>query len=268
MSFYSIFDIILNQYSSLNFNLFGGEGSFYINGNKTYIFYNPEINIHVKKVYKNKKYYDNELKNIDILDNLDTTFLYHSNILDRGIINRYRLINEYESIIKPLTDIQKILSKDVYYYIDAEYNGNNLNYFNNTLRKEITPEEVTIFTNNYIDFLLNILLLLNDGTKYIVYGDIHGGNICYKKEEHYTFKIIDLGQIKIINGDTLCSDRDIEMQFQSLCGTINIICGLRRTQIFSDLTDLVSNKSFHEKTYSDVLIEFIDILNRRQFEYI
>jgi len=203
----------------------------------------------ITKIYYRAKYYDIEIQKYRIFDLVDSEHRYHCNVYSHGnnLIPTHYLSNELKQ------NIQKIDFEKQYAYIDMEYVGEtigspNTNTSNPKLRKAI------------LEFFIKVLQLQND-EGYLVHGDPHAGNICYKIDTNgeYIIKYIDITQLELVPGNQIITSGNdsynIRAQFSSLIGTIRHIFGYDNP-IANELTNIkrVGN------TYESVLHEVLEVL--------
>jgi hypothetical protein len=203
----------------------------------------------VTKLYLNEKLYNKELESYRKFTEVDPGYLYHCRVFANGLLK----FGEIETNLgRKATELKS--GKD-YYYIDIEYAGDTLGDSNPSV---FTPE----FKNQFLRFLINVLNLRNQSGEYLVHGDPHGGNICYKVSNAGDFLIryIDItSAIFVPPNEIVRSNTEISFQFSSLIGCVRTVFGFS-SGIANNLVAL--SMSMKEKSYETVVKQFIDILSQ------
>lgn len=204
----------------------------------------------ITKIYYKKRYYDIEKSKYNIFDSVDPGYKYHSQIYSHGelIPSTYLSDDLKEKIKKIEVDKPQV-------YIDMEYAGETLGSIQDTsdpkLRKAV------------LLFFIDVLQLQNDEGLYLVHGDPHPGNICYKIDSNgdYIIKYIDITQLELNPGNKeIKSDNDsynIRAQFSSLLGTMRHVFGYVDNQIANKLSGIEKIGN----TYKNVLGQVLRVLH-------
>lgn len=203
----------------------------------------------VTKLYSNERLYNTELESYRRFTELDPNYLYHCRVFANGLLK----FNEIESSLgRKATELK---SGNDYYYIDIEYAGETLG--------ESDPNVFTTeFKNQFIQFLINVLELRNERGEYLVHGDPHAGNICYKtmNDGKLLIRYIDItSAIFVPPNEIVRSNTEITFQFSSLVGCVRTVFGFS-SAIANRLSSV--SMSMKEKSYETGLRQFIDILNQ------
>jgi hypothetical protein len=201
----------------------------------------------ITKLYHNEKIYNKEKSSYALFDSVDPTHKYHCQIFSSGLLEPAVLHSKLKQEIRGLN-----LNKS-YYYIDMEYAGNTLG---SITHKDNIPK----IKEAFIRFLIDVLNLRTNDGKYLVHGDPHPGNICYKMDDkgNYIIKYIDITNMDAVSPDTIIkSGSDITRQFASLLGGTRILFGFSN-KITDTLLPIVM--SAPERKYEDVLNEIINVL--------
>jgi len=214
--------------------------------------YYPSIigrNDAVTKLYLNERLYNKELESYRKFTEVDPNYLYHCRVFANGLL-------KFEEIEVNLGRKASELNfgKD-YYYIDIEYAGETIGDANPNV---FTSE----FKNKFIDFLINVLKLRNKEGKYLVHGDPHPGNICYKTIDggKMLIRYIDITTAMFVPPDEVVrSNTEIVFQFASLLGCVRTVFGFT-SEIANSLLRL--NMTITGKSYETVVTQFIDILSQ------
>lgn len=204
----------------------------------------------VTKLYHSEKLYNTEKNSYSLFDSVDPEYKYHSQIFSFGVLNPQEI---RDKILQPIRDINYNKS---YFYIDMEYAGKNIGNIDQI-------DNNLAFQTSFLQFIINVLNLQTQGSQsqYLVHGDPHPGNICYKKDSHgnYIVKYIDITNVGLVNPDTIiASGTDITRQFSSLMGATRIIFGFVN-KITDQLLPIVM--SAPGRKYSDVVHDIVDTLN-------
>lgn len=212
--------------------------------------YYPSIigrNDAVTKLYLNERLYNKELESYRKFTEVDPDYLYHCRVFANGLLK----FEEIEhNLGRNATELNA--GKD-YYYIDIEYAGETIGNANPSV---FTSE----FKNKFIHFLINVLKLRNKNEEYLVHGDPHPGNICYKTIDggQYLIRYIDITTaIFVLPSEIVRSNTEITFQFASLLGCVRTVFGFN-SSIANNLLKL--NMTMKDKSYETVVTQFIDIL--------
>jgi len=238
-----------------NINKIGGFKNGYICESEGCIFHPSLINgSHdgVTKLYHNERIYNKEKESYDLFDSVDPMYKYHCKIISNGILTPDELRGKVNN------DFRELNMNKSYYYIDMEYAGKTIGSINNKDDKKNIKEK-------FIPFLINVLNLTTNDGKYLVNGDPHLQNICYKKDNNddYIIKYIDITNVEAVSPDTIIkSGTDITRQFSSLIGGLRIVFGFSN-KIVDELLPIVM--AAPERKYVDVLNEIINVLQNAIF---
>jgi len=201
----------------------------------------------VTKLYLNENIYNKELESYRKFTEVDPDYLYHCRVFANGLLK----FNEIESNLgRKATELKS--GKD-YFYIDIEYAGDTIGDSNPNV---FTPE----FKNQFVRFLINVLSLRNQNGYYLVHGDPHAGNICYKTNDggQFLIRYIDItNAIFVPPNEIVRSNTEISFQFSSLVGCIRTVFGFS-SSLANNLTGVTM--SMKEKSYETVMRQFIDVL--------
>lgn len=202
----------------------------------------------VTKLYNTEQIYNKEITSYGLFDNVDPMYKYHCRIFSTGILTPDELTTKINK------DISKLNKNKSYYYIDMEYAGIPIGSITNT----VDVDQVKI---KLITFMLDVLNLQTNDGQYLVHGDPHSGNICYKIDENneYIIKYIDITNLELVSPDTeIKPASDITRQFSSLMGTIRNVFGFSN-RITDELLPIVMNAPGQK--YASVLNEITMILS-------
>jgi hypothetical protein len=201
----------------------------------------------VTKLYHTEGMYNKEKESYDLFNLVDPEYKYHCKILTTNIITPDELKCKVKS------DFRELNMNKSYYYIDMEYAGTPIGSISN-------EDDILKIQEAFIQFLINVLNLKTNDDKYIVHGDPHPGNICYKKDnnDNYIIKYIDLTNVEQVSPDTIIqSGSDIMRQISSLMGCLRIMFGFSN-KIVDQLLPIVMVAQ--GRKYVDVLNEILYVL--------
>ena len=201
----------------------------------------------VTKLYNSERIYQKELSSYNLFRQVDPNYIYHCRIYSDGVLEPSEI---QEKIGHLNTNFNPNKS---YYYIDIEYAGETVSKIPIS---DITKE----FKLKFLEFFINVLQLKNSENNYLVHGDPHAGNICYKNIEPNTYLIryIDITSIFFVPSDEIIrSNTDITRQFSSLVGNMRHIFGFTN-KIVDDLMPIVM--SLQGKKYGEVVNNIIQVL--------
>lgn len=206
----------------------------------------------VTKLYNNEKIYNKELESYSLFTSVDSNYHYHCEIFSNGLITSDELKNKFEIFPRHLK-----MDKS-YFYIDMEYAGETIG--------NISESDVTKgFKLSFLQFLINVLSLRNNEGKYLVHGDPHGGNICYKvynsnDRNEYIIKYIDITNLIFVDPDKIIELKtEVTYQFSSLIGNLRHIFGFSNV-IVDELMPLVM--SLPGRKYDEIVNTIIKILEK------
>lgn len=201
----------------------------------------------VTKLYNSERNYQKELNSYNLFTSVDSSYIYHCRVHSYGILQPSEIqekIGHLNTSFNP---------NNSYYYIDIEYAGEIVSKI---LISDITKE----FKLKFLEFFINVLQLKNDEGNYLVHGDPHAGNICYKNIEPNTYLIryIDITSILFVPPDEIIrSNTDITRQFSSLIGNMRHIFGFTN-KIVDELMPIAM--TLQGNRYEVVLDRFIEVL--------
>ena len=214
--------------------------------------YYPSIigrNDAVTKLYLNERLYNKELESYRKFTQVDPDYLYHCRIFANGLLK----FEEIElNLGRKATELN---SGKEYYYIDIEYAGETIGDANPSV---FTAE----FKNTFINFLISVLKLRNKDGEYLVHGDPHPGNICYKTIDggQFLIRYIDITTAMFVPpNEVVRSNTEISFQFASLLGCVRTVFGFSSV-IANNL--LALNMTMKGKSYETAVMQFIDILSQ------
>lgn len=201
----------------------------------------------VTKLYNSERIYQKELNSYNLFTGIDPSYIYHCRVYSYGILEP----SEIQEKIGHLNTSFNL--NNSYYYIEIEYAGETVGKIPIS---DITKE----FKLKFVEFFINVLQLKNSDGNYLVHGDPHAGNICYKKIDpnSYLIRYIDITNVFFVPPDEIIrQSTDITRQFSSLVGNMRHIFGFTN-KIVDDLMPIVM--SLQGKTYGEVVNSIIQVL--------
>lgn len=203
----------------------------------------------VTKLYNSEKIYQKELSSYTLFTQVDPNYLYHCRVYSNGLLKP----SEIQEKIGHLNTNLNFNLNNSYYYIDIEYAGE-------TVGKMPISDVTKEFKLTFLEFFINVLQLKNTEGHYLVHGDPHAGNICYKNVEpnSYLIRYIDITNVMFVPPDEIIRpSSDITRQFSSLVGNMRHIFGFTN-KIVDDLMPIVM--SLQGNRYDEVVNNIIRVL--------
>jgi hypothetical protein len=208
----------------------------------------------VTKLYHSERIYNKEKESYNLFEEVDPNFRFHCRIFSSGILTPEQL---REKLGREIREIRELKEDKSYFYIDMEYAGTPIGSIKDADNTPILKEAL-------INFMINVMNLRTKTGEFLVHGDPHAGNICYKKDENgnIIIKYIDITNMELVNPETIIKpSTDITRQFSSLMGTLRNVFGFSN-KITNELLPVVMNAP--ERRYEDVLGEILIVLSNNR----
>lgn len=217
----------------------------------------------ITKIYYREKYYDAEINKYKIFNSIDPEHRYHCNVYSHGkLIPSHYNSDDNNKLMNELNKNGKKIDIE-YAYIDMEYAGE-------TIGSQNTKKNDPNLRKAILKFFIEVLQLQDNKGYYLVHGDPHPGNICYKIDNNgnYIIKYIDITQLELvpINHIIISPPRppassledylynsNINFQFSSIIGTIR--------HVSNEIADELSTITRIGRQYGDVLNDVLLVLD-------
>lgn len=213
---------------------------------------NPDA---VTKLYYTDRFYQAEKHAYDMMDSVDPSFQYHGKVLSFGVLSPEQW-RERSDLVTSRTRLD-----GSYSYLEMEYAGVPVGSVDEL------GDNTSVFRAAFGRFLMGVLDLRTADGNYVIHGDPHPQNICYKRVKNGTefkFSYIDLTNLREMEPTTpLTMGTDMSRQLYSLLGCVRIVFGFS-SPLAEEWSRILMN-SVGEK-YENIVADIQTALKRSEMD--
>lgn len=206
----------------------------------------------VTKLYYADRFYDEEKRAYDRMSEVDPSFQYHGRLLSFGILSPEQWRERSGAM-----SLSRIRPDRPYPYLEMEYAGVPIGLVNE--RGENTPA----FQGKFMAFLTGVLSLRTDNGAFLIHGDPHPQNVCYRLGTNPATEVkityIDLTNLREVVPTTKWhTGTDMARHLYSLLGCARIVFGFSN-RLTEQWNQLLLNAT--ERNYEDIVRQLLTYLN-------